>query len=165
MATTFILIRTICTWGNVQPECCYDLGEGINYIPLPDVQQPLLSLFLSLFFSHFLCLLHTHTDTRHSIWPNFQAFVHIEPLSWMSPSLTYLFSLCDIGFGMREIKFLNTIPFLSPRDPPNPGIEPRSLALQADSLPSEPPGKPHALTTTDWISHLHNMGFSSVKWE
>ena len=23
------------------------------------------------------------------------------------------------------------------------GIEPRSLALQADSLPSEPPGKPH----------------------
>ena len=25
---------------------------------------------------------------------------------------------------------------------PNPGIEPRSSALQADSLPSEPPGKP-----------------------
>ena len=25
---------------------------------------------------------------------------------------------------------------------PNPGIKPRSLALQADSLPSEPPGKP-----------------------
>ena len=27
-------------------------------------------------------------------------------------------------------------------DLPNPGIEPRSPALQADSLPSEPPGKP-----------------------
>ena len=25
---------------------------------------------------------------------------------------------------------------------PNPGIEPRSPTLQADSLPSEPPGKP-----------------------
>ena len=25
---------------------------------------------------------------------------------------------------------------------PNPGIEPRSPALQADSLPREPPGKP-----------------------
>ena len=25
---------------------------------------------------------------------------------------------------------------------PNPGIEPRSPALQADSVPSEPPGKP-----------------------
>ena len=28
------------------------------------------------------------------------------------------------------------------RDLPNPGIEPRSPALRADSLPSEPPGKP-----------------------
>ena len=27
-------------------------------------------------------------------------------------------------------------------DRPNPGIKPRSPALQADSLPSEPPGKP-----------------------
>ena len=30
----------------------------------------------------------------------------------------------------------------SPGDLPHPGIEPRSPALQADSLPSEPPGKP-----------------------
>ena len=29
-----------------------------------------------------------------------------------------------------------------PGDLPNPGIEPRSPTLQADSLPSEPPGKP-----------------------
>ena len=33
-------------------------------------------------------------------------------------------------------------PFPSPGDLPNPGIEPRSLALQVDSLPAEPPGKP-----------------------
>ena len=32
-------------------------------------------------------------------------------------------------------------PFPSPGDLPNPGIEPRSSTLQADSLPSEPPGK------------------------
>ena len=32
-------------------------------------------------------------------------------------------------------------PFPSPGDIPNPGIEPRSPALQVDSLPSEPPGK------------------------
>ena len=30
----------------------------------------------------------------------------------------------------------------SPGDPPNPGIKLRSPVLQADSLPSEPPGKP-----------------------
>ena len=33
-------------------------------------------------------------------------------------------------------------PFPSPGDLPNPGIEPRSPALQADSLPAEPQGKP-----------------------
>ena len=33
-------------------------------------------------------------------------------------------------------------PSPSPGDLPNPGIEPRSLALQADSVPAEPPGKP-----------------------
>ena len=34
------------------------------------------------------------------------------------------------------------LPFPSPGDFPNPGIEPGSPALQADSLLSEPPGKP-----------------------
>ena len=32
-------------------------------------------------------------------------------------------------------------PFPSPGDLPNPGIEPRPPALQADSLPAEPQGK------------------------
>ena len=35
--------------------------------------------------------------------------------------------------------------FPSPGDLPNPRIKPRSPALQADSLPSEPPGKPELL--------------------
>ena len=34
------------------------------------------------------------------------------------------------------------MPFPSPEDLSDPGIEPRSSALQADTLPSEPPGKP-----------------------
>ena len=34
------------------------------------------------------------------------------------------------------------LPFPSPGDLPDPGIEPRSPVLQADALPSEPPGKP-----------------------
>jgi len=33
-------------------------------------------------------------------------------------------------------------PFPYPGDLPNPGIEPRSPALWADSLPAEPQGKP-----------------------
>ena len=34
------------------------------------------------------------------------------------------------------------LPLPSPGDLPDPGIEPGSSALQADALPSEPPGKP-----------------------
>ena len=40
-------------------------------------------------------------------------------------------------------------PFPSPRDLPNPGIEPRSPALQADSLPAKPPGKPSMSASID----------------
>ena len=38
--------------------------------------------------------------------------------------------------------YWSELPFPSPGDLPNPGIEPRSPALQADSLPPELPGKP-----------------------
>ena len=43
-------------------------------------------------------------------------------------------------FSRRE--YWSGLPFPSPGDVPDPGIEPRSLALQVDSLSSEPPGKP-----------------------
>ena len=45
-----------------------------------------------------------------------------------------------MGFFRQE--YWSGLPFLSPGDLPNPGIKPRSPTLQADSLPSEPPGKP-----------------------
>ena len=45
-----------------------------------------------------------------------------------------------MGFPRQE--YWSGLPFLSPRDLPNPGIEPGSPALRPNSLPSEPPGKP-----------------------
>ena len=39
-------------------------------------------------------------------------------------------------------KYWSGLPFPSPRDLPHLGIESVSPALQADSLPTEPPGKP-----------------------
>ena len=44
-----------------------------------------------------------------------------------------------MGFSRQE--YWSGLPFPSPGDLPDPGIEPRSAALQADALPSEPPGK------------------------
>ena len=43
--------------------------------------------------------------------------------------------------GILQARILEWVASPPPRDIPNPGIEPRSPALQADSLPSEPPGK------------------------
>ena len=45
----------------------------------------------------------------------------------------------SVGFSRQE--YWSGLPFPSPRDHPDPEIEPRSPALEADALTSEPPGK------------------------
>ena len=47
-----------------------------------------------------------------------------------------------MGYFRQE--YWSGLPFPSPGDLPNPGIEPGSPALQADSLLSEPLGKPYS---------------------
>ena len=42
----------------------------------------------------------------------------------------------SMGFSKQE--YWSGLPFSSPGDLPNPGIEPRSPALEADALTSEP---------------------------
>ena len=49
-------------------------------------------------------------------------------------------ALLSMGFSRQG--YWSGLPFLSPGDLPNPGIEPLSPALQADSLPTELQGKP-----------------------
>ena len=44
------------------------------------------------------------------------------------------------GFSRQE--WWSGLPFPSPGDLPDPEIEPGSPTLQAEALPSEPPGKP-----------------------
>ena len=46
----------------------------------------------------------------------------------------------SMGFSRQE--YWSGLPFPSPGDLPDPGIEPGSPALEADTLTSEPPGKP-----------------------
>jgi len=47
-----------------------------------------------------------------------------------------------LAMGFSRQKYWSGLPFPSPGDLPNPGIKPRSPALQVDALPSEPSGKP-----------------------
>ena len=71
------------------------------------------------------CAVLRHTVMSNSLWPH-----------GLQPARL----LCPWGFSRKEY-WQSGLPFPSPWDLPNPGIEPRSPALQADSLLSEPPGK------------------------
>ena len=68
-----------------------------------------------------------------------QLVMEIESHSVMSNSLQ------SHGYpvhGILQARLLESVPFPSPRDLPNPGVEPRSPALQVNSLSAEPSEKP-----------------------
>ena len=54
--------------------------------------------------------------------------------------------------GILQARTLEWEPLPSPGDLPNPGTEPRSPSLQADSLPAEPQGKPSLLA--QWYKYI-----------
>ena len=60
----------------------------------------------------------------------------------------------SMGFSRQE--YWNGLPFLSPGDLPNPGIEPRSPALQTGSFPSEPSRNPERFLR---LSSIHFILF------
>ena len=53
-----------------------------------------------------------------------------------------------------RLEYWSGKPFPSPGDLPSPGIEPRSPALQADSLLAEPQGKANQRSSVQSLSHV-----------
>ena len=77
--------------------------------------------------------------------------------------------LCPWGFYRQE--YWNVLPCTLPGDLPDPGIEPRSPTLQADSLPSEPPRKPKntgvgslSLLQGNFPIQESNQGLPHCRW-
>ena len=70
-----------------------------------------------------------------SVITNVVVFAAATP--WTVPLQTPL----SVEFSRQE--YWSGLPFPSPGDLPDPGIESGSPTLQADSLPSKPPGKPY----------------------
>ena len=66
-----------------------------------------------------------------------------------------------MGFSRQE--YWSGLPFPSPGDLPDPGIEPRSPALEADALTSEPPGK--SLIQDSFLKCLKNSLENPVEAE
>ena len=72
-------------------------------------------------------------------------------IEWKCQSLSHVWFFatpwsvaCQAPLSMEfsRQEYWSGLPRPSPGNLPDPGIEPRSPTLQADSLPSEPPGKP-----------------------
>ena len=61
----------------------------------------------------------------------------------------------SMGFSRQE--YWCGLPFPSPGDPPDPGIEPGSPALQTDALPSEPPGRSEIKVMAKMHSFVHSV--------
>ena len=64
---------------------------------------------------------------------------HSSIFAWKIPWTEEPGRLQSMGLSRQE--YWSGLPFPSPGDLPDPGIEPRSPTLQADALTSEPPGK------------------------
>ena len=78
-------------------------------------------------------------DAVHSI-----VYMCAQPLSRVQlfASLWTVACQAPLSMGFSRQKYWSGLPFPLPGDLPDPGIKPESPAPQADSFPSEPPGKP-----------------------
>ena len=86
-------------------------------------------------------------DRNHVSWVSCQ-------WKWKSLSCVQLFATpWTVSVDFSRTEYWSGWPFLSPGYLPNPGIEHRSPALQAHSLPAEPQGKPKN-TGVGSLSHL-----------
>ena len=61
----------------------------------------------------------------------------------LQPFGLYVTHQAPLSMGFSRQEDWSGLTFPPPGDPPDSGIEPGSPALQADSLSSEPPGKPY----------------------
>ena len=74
-----------------------------------------------------------------SLWP--VSCVWLLVTRWLLYPMTVV-RQAPLSLGFPRQEYLGGLPFPSPGNISDPRIEPGSPALQEDSLPSEPPGKP-----------------------
>ena len=72
-------------------------------------------------------------------WSKCESLIHI----WFSATAWVVTCWVPLSMEFSRQGYWSGLSFPSPGDLPDPGIKPRSPALQADSLPTEPPGKPY----------------------
>ena len=86
--------------------------------------------------------------THPSVWLFVRAWTVGYRMRWLY--MAYMDCRLEDGYmGFSRQEYWSGLPFPSPGDLPNPGIEPGSPTFQADALTSEPAGKPKG--NQSWI--------------
>ena len=120
------------------------------------------------------------------MWEEWKVKVKSLSLIWLFATPWTVAHQAPPSMGFSRQEYWGGLPFPPPRDLPNPGMEPRSPALQADTLTSEPPGKPKShyyieennwmfkpardfgapLTESLWMSHtfFRTCQCGDLKW-
>ena len=122
---------------------CSQPGSSVHGFPRQEYWSGLLFLLQGIFPTQGLnpCLLHWQVD---SLPPSHQGsplgnlwfgLVTKSCSTLVAPWTVAHQAPLSMGFSRQE--YWSRLPFPSPEDLPNPGIEPRSPTLQADSLPTE----------------------------
>ena len=71
---------------------------------------------------------------------------------WLCATLRTVAHQASLSMVFSRQEYWSGFSYPSPGDLPDPGIKPGSPALQTDSLPSQPPGKPIPQDRKDYIS-------------
>ena len=105
-------------------------------------------------FMYTALIIYTNTPAIAVLWcAQLLSCVRLFATPWTVARQAPLFTGISQGFSRKEYQRGLPCPPL-PGGLPNPGTEPRSPALQADSLPSEPPEKPN-YTYINISIHMH----------
>ena len=121
-------------WINIYKWKCWVKGCN-NYIWLPRYTPVLEETILggNLIRGAIFCFIYI------SHWDEVKSLSHV----WLFATPWTVACQVPLSMGFSREGYWSGLPFTSPGDLPNPGIEPWSLVLQADSLPSEPRESPH----------------------
>jgi len=88
----------------------------------------------------------------HSSWPGLLIFSCVLDSTESHSVVSNSLQSQGIVHGILQARILEMVAVFFSRDLPNPGIEPRSPALQVDSLPAEPQEEPQILSNSVGVS-------------
>ena len=112
-------------------KCRYVVCCKMLHFALPMLKSPTC---LETFDGHMMKLPHSHNEVLRvcSVSCHVQLFVTLWTVALQAP----------LSMGLSRQEYWSWFPCSPSGDLPNPGIKLESPALQVDSLPTEPPGKP-----------------------